>query len=209
MQQPTVPPGLVSLRRASVLPRNSGWGVVAEASDAELAEPSTAILRQLFEVHCVRSAALAMGGPRLSLAQRHLCLFFFLPSRTLTASPVPSWTLHMVEDGCLEAMTTATQERCNLEAACATCGAAGGRPRQASTLSSNDNGTSLTVSSRGRDVGSCVHLLITDTLRDSGAPQASVTGGRAIHEKGSRRYTPANATAHLRITDGIASVRPG
>ncbi|CAJ1031188.1 hypothetical protein IOCL2690_000633300 [Leishmania lindenbergi] len=104
VQQPTVPRGLVSLRRASVLSRNSGWGVVAEASDAELAEPSTAILRQLFEVHCVRSAALALGGLRLSLAQRHLCLFFFLPSRTLTVSPVPSWTLHMVEDGCLECL---------------------------------------------------------------------------------------------------------
>ncbi|TPP46332.1 hypothetical protein CGC21_5155 [Leishmania donovani] len=104
LQQPTVPPTLVSLRRVSVLPRNGGSGGAAEAGPAEVEGMSKSVLRQLFDRYRTRSAALAMEGLRLSYAQRHPRLFFFLSSRTLTASQVPSWTLHVVEDGCTECL---------------------------------------------------------------------------------------------------------
>ncbi|CAG9571336.1 putative phosphoglycan beta 1,3 galactosyltransferase [Leishmania major strain Friedlin] len=104
LQQLAVPPALMSLRRVSVLPRNGGRGGAAEANPDASEGMSKSVRQQLFDRYRTRSAALAMEGLRLSYTQRHPRLFFIRSSRTLTASQVPSWTLHVVEDGCAECL---------------------------------------------------------------------------------------------------------
>ncbi|GET87174.1 phosphoglycan beta 1,3 galactosyltransferase 1 [Leishmania tarentolae] len=104
LQQPIVPPALVSLPRVSALSGNDGGGGASERETSELEVVQKSLFRKLYEGYRTRSAMLAMEGLRLSYVQRHPRLFFFLSTRTLTRSQVPSWTLHVVEDGCAECL---------------------------------------------------------------------------------------------------------